>query len=82
MPYISQAERDELHFGDAYTALTAGKVNYLISREIDIELTLHGVSYSELNAIIGDLDVLKIRFAVGNTAAGHGDSQLLIWMTW
>jgi hypothetical protein len=82
MPYITRDEREELESGRASSfKLSAGQINFLITRAIDVELSSRGVSYSVLNDIVGDLDMLQVRIAAGLSVRSD-DSVQLQWMQW
>lgn len=61
MPYIKPEGRAEID--NAVTQLpvtmTVGDVNYAVTRICDRELTLKGVSYTNINSLIGVLECAK-----------------------
>jgi len=61
MPYIKQSDR-ELLDEENRGALTAGELNYLLTRCIDEYLGDHGLSYQTCNDIVGALENCKLEF--------------------
>jgi hypothetical protein len=58
MPYVKRSERPRLDEGGA--PATAGDLNYLITRQVDAYLARKGVSYANLNEVIGVLECAKL----------------------
>ncbi len=58
MPYIKQDDRDRINNGGEPT--TAGELNYLITMKIDSYLNHKGISYTNLNEVIGVLECAKL----------------------
>lgn len=57
MPYIKQVERDVLDEGRS--PCTPGQLNYVITGLIN-EYLSYGLSYEEINAVIGVLECAKL----------------------
>jgi len=51
MPYLEQGIRASLE--DGRLPMIAGELNYIISREIDAYLMRRGLSYQNLNEVMG-----------------------------
>jgi len=58
MPYVKKTERARLDGGGQ--PATPGDLNYLITRQIDAYLARKGVSYANLNEVIGVLECAKL----------------------
>lgn len=59
MPYIDPERRipDDKR---GYTATSAGELNYAITRLCDLWLQDHGVTYGQINTVIGALECAKL----------------------
>lgn len=66
MPYIRQDRRNDIVNGSLLVGMdlrcpeNVGELNFLISTIVDEYLTVSGVNYEELNAVIGVLECLKL----------------------
>lgn len=58
MPYIIQDDRNRIDGGTEPT--TAGELNYLITMKIDSYLNQKGISYTNLNEVVGVLECAKL----------------------
>jgi len=58
MPYIDQAIRASLEDGRGPTKV--GELNYLVTRLLDSYLMTNGLSYTQINAVIGVLECAKM----------------------
>lgn len=58
MPYINQKRRTAMMQGE--TPKVLGEVNYLITCLMDAVLNEHGVSYENINGLIGVLECAKL----------------------
>jgi hypothetical protein len=58
MPYIDQAIRASLEDGRRPTKV--GELNYIVTRLIDAYLMVNGLSYTQINAVIGVLECAKM----------------------
>ena len=58
MPYIDQAIRASLVDGRRPTKV--GELNYIVTRLIDAYLMVNGLSYTQINAVIGVLECAKM----------------------
>ena len=61
MPYIKQENRESL-LRYPLTIADAGELNYSITKLIDVYVSLHGLKYETLNAIVGVLECAKAEF--------------------
>ena len=57
MPYVKKTERARLDGGGP--AENAGELNYLVTRLVDGYLGRKGVSYANLNEVVGVLECAK-----------------------
>jgi len=58
MPYVKRSERARLDGGGE--PATAGDLNYLITRQVDAYLARKGMSYANLNEVVGVLECAKL----------------------
>jgi len=58
MPYIKNLDRGRLDSGGEVE--TAGELNYVITKKIDSYLNRKGLSYANLNEVIGVLECAKL----------------------
>lgn len=73
MPYVRKTDRARLDGGGE--PKTPGELNYVISKKIDSYLTHKGVSYANLNEVIGVLECAKLEL-YRRIAAGYEDSKI------
>lgn len=64
MPYITQARRDAManYTCDGERPITAGELNYTITKLIIEYITHEGLSYQVINDIVGALEGAKLEF--------------------
>lgn len=65
MPYIPQTQRNDVHEdlcaeGIDFTPENAGELNYLVSELVNNYLRKKGVSYANVNEMIGALECCKL----------------------
>lgn len=60
MPYIDQASRDLIQWGNP--PQTSGELNYVLTKTIKTYLDLNGLSYGTINDIVGALEGAKLEF--------------------
>lgn len=60
MPYIKQEDRSLVNPLSARDADTAGELNYQITKLCDRFIRRNGVTYSNLNLVIGALECAKL----------------------
>jgi Domain of unknown function (DUF6899) len=58
MPYVKRTDRTRLDCGGPPE--TAGELNYLVTRLVDGYLGRKGVSYANLNEVVGVLECAKL----------------------
>lgn len=73
MPYIKDSDRDELDLGSRPPA-TAGELNYCVTAIVDEYLIRKGLSYANINEIIGALECAKLE-AYRRLAAPYEDHK-------
>lgn len=60
MPYIKQERRDLIDLG--LIPESAGELNFVITRAVDLYRQKKGLSYQTINDIVGALEAAKIEF--------------------
>ena len=73
MPYIKKPDRERLDGG--VEAESPGELNYLITKTIDSYLSRKGLSYTNINEIIGVLECAKLEL-YRRVAAKYEDSKI------
>ena len=58
MPYVKSEDRSRLDAGEA--PVTAGELNYVVTRTVDAYLRRKGMNYANLNEAIGVLECAKL----------------------
>jgi len=58
MPYLEQGVRASLE--DGRLPMTAGELNYTITKVIDSYIVRKGLSYTNINEVIGALECAKL----------------------
>lgn len=74
MPYIPKEDRPPLDQGDI-APVTAGDLNYCISRYCNEYVHNHGLSYATLNEIVGVLECAKQEF-LRRVVAPYEDTKI------
>lgn len=74
MPYIDQKRRKELMTGAGASLESSGELNYMISLLINSILKRVGVSYYNINALIGALECAKLEL-YRRVAAPYEDTK-------
>lgn len=59
MPYIKETERNNIKSGNS-DVVTVGELNFLITSIVDKYLIDNGLSYSNINNVIGALECAKL----------------------
>lgn len=73
MPYVKKTDRERLDGGDEATG--PGELNYVITKKIDSYLGRKGLSYANLNEIIGVLECAKLEI-YRRIVAKYEDSKI------
>lgn len=73
MPYIKKSDRERISEGDAPG--NAGELNYVITKTINAYLGRKGLSYSNLNEIIGVLECAKLEL-YRRVVSNYEDSKI------
>ena len=73
MPYITPTKRMSIDRGDCALE-TAGELNYVITRLLDLWIADHGLTYDRINTCIGVLECAKLEL-YRKIAAAYEDKK-------